>query len=135
MVRAVCLALVIIVGGMAPGAADELLPKKWSSSHFASNPLVGRIFSGTGKEVEASKLLAALRKADYTLVGEIHSNPDHHVVVIRVTSIVVINIHGGIGRRTHPYGRAFGFAFAVIFSAAVTPPNYDLARQQLRGDH
>ncbi|HEX2017941.1 MAG TPA: ChaN family lipoprotein [Aurantimonas sp.] len=56
---------------------DSRAPR-WTSRHFADNPLVGGVFRGDGLPSSATALLQEAGSARYVLLGEIHDNPDHH---------------------------------------------------------
>jgi uncharacterized iron-regulated protein len=71
-----------------PAAAFEM-PATWLSAHFQNNPLVGTVWSGDGRHLTADDLTAALDGADYVLAGEIHSNPDHHVIQAQIIEAMV----------------------------------------------
>ncbi|MDX1716322.1 MAG: ChaN family lipoprotein [Anderseniella sp.] len=68
----------------AAGLAGWPLPavaREWTSAHFAGNPLVGQVFDQNGKSdvsLEALKDKAAASR--YVMLGEIHPNPDHHLL-------------------------------------------------------
>ena len=67
----------------------QLVPKAWKSEHFINHPLVGQIMSGAGVVVGEDNLAAALINARYVLVGETHTNPDHHHIQARVITALV----------------------------------------------
>jgi uncharacterized iron-regulated protein len=71
-----------------PATAFEM-PSAWLSGHFRDNPLVGSLWGGDGRRVDAATLTAALDGADYVLLGEIHSNPDHHAIQARIVEAMV----------------------------------------------
>lgn len=66
--------------------------RQWSSPHFAGNPLVGQIFDQSGKSglsLEALKDKAAA--SHFVMLGEIHPNPDHHVLQAEFLGHMVAN--------------------------------------------
>ena len=53
----------------------------WQSTHNVDHPLVGRIWSlRENREVNAEELVDSLAHANSVLLGEIHDNPDHHLL-------------------------------------------------------
>ena len=61
----------------APGAVLE--PAAWTSQHLVDHPLVGTLWNGeTRKAAVWSQLQQRLRRARFVMIGEIHTNPDHH---------------------------------------------------------
>lgn len=52
----------------------------WQSEFFADNPLVGAVFGADGTPSSQDALLGAAHGARYVLLGEIHDNPDHHLI-------------------------------------------------------
>ena len=52
----------------------------WQSPHYRDHPLAGTIWRGDGSPADRAALSAAVIAADYVLLGEIHTNPDHHVI-------------------------------------------------------
>ena len=71
------------------GFAQNILPEKWQSQHFANNPLVGQIFKGDGEKTTAASLALAARLYRYVLLGEQHDNPDHHRIQANLIAAVV----------------------------------------------
>lgn len=65
MLRIAALALAGLIS-IASVAADE------------PNPLVGTVWSGTGAPAAHSDIEASMRAADFVLIGEIHTNAEHH---------------------------------------------------------
>lgn len=68
----------IWLAGAIPSFADA--PSKWLSPHFKDHPLVGTIWSGNGRRTEWAELEDAAAASRFVLAGEIHSNPDHHIL-------------------------------------------------------
>ena len=53
---------------------------QWQSLYYRDHALVGKIFSTeTQQFVSESQLLSALRENEIILLGETHTNPDHHI--------------------------------------------------------
>ncbi|HSG94176.1 MAG TPA: ChaN family lipoprotein, partial [Afifellaceae bacterium] len=52
----------------------------WQSPHFRDHPLAGTIWRGDGSRSDGTALSGAVLAADYVLLGEIHTNPDHHLI-------------------------------------------------------
>jgi uncharacterized iron-regulated protein len=50
----------------------------WQSAHYRDHPLAGTVWRGEGSPADRAALSAAVLAADYVLLGEIHTNPDHH---------------------------------------------------------
>lgn len=70
--------LLFVLVGLSAQAAE---PPAFRSQHLADHPLVGRIWSvADGHLVEPEQLVDAAVAADFVLLGEIHTNPDHHTL-------------------------------------------------------
>ncbi len=53
---------------------------EWQSLYYRDHPLVGKIFSTQDKTwISVQELNANLRDEQYLLLGETHTNPDHHI--------------------------------------------------------
>src|SRR5512133_990219 len=64
--------------------------RTWVSTDQVSHPLVGRIWEPrTGKFVDEAALDAALASAEWVALGEVHDNPDHHLLQARLLRAVV----------------------------------------------
>ncbi len=50
----------------------------WLSSHYTGHPLAGTVWSGDGKPATRADLEERAVSSEFVLLGEIHSNPDHH---------------------------------------------------------
>ena len=73
-----------------PGFAQLQPLQEWESPLYANNPLVGRIWHGTGEQfVEIQHLVNAIESASYLLLGEKHDNPDHHLLQLMVLNHVI----------------------------------------------
>lgn len=58
---------------------------QWRSTHFADHPLVGKIWSvGAGRFVSRAQLENAVSKARFLLLGETHTNVDHHLLQAQI---------------------------------------------------
>ncbi|HEY9058027.1 MAG TPA: ChaN family lipoprotein [Aurantimonas sp.] len=69
--------------GRQPAMLDkpaEATASAWQSEYFADNPLVGAVFGADGTPSSQDALLGAAHGARYVLLGEIHDNPDHHLI-------------------------------------------------------
>ncbi|MGB7304128.1 MAG: ChaN family lipoprotein [Burkholderiaceae bacterium] len=62
----------------------QLKPRRWLSSHFAGHPLVGTVWRGHGERSSWRDLSDGLRNARFVLLGEVHTNADHHLLQARV---------------------------------------------------
>lgn len=86
-------ALVLLACLMAvtrPVWAEEAIPE-WKSEHFRDNALVGQIYATADKAfVSEAQLMGDAAKADYVLLGETHTNADHHLLQARVIAAMVI---------------------------------------------
>ncbi len=62
----------------------------WQSRHRRDHPLVGRIQDlASGEWIDEAKLLEALAKQRFVVLGEKHDNPDHHRLEARVIDSLV----------------------------------------------
>lgn len=60
----------------------------WVSAHYKDHPLAGTIWSQDFKPVTEAQLDEAVTKAKYILLGEIHVNPDHHLLQAKIIEMV-----------------------------------------------
>jgi uncharacterized iron-regulated protein len=59
--------------------------RDWLVEKHRDHPLVGRIWDARGQRfVEEEALVSAAAAADYVMLGEMHDNPDHHVIQARL---------------------------------------------------
>jgi uncharacterized iron-regulated protein len=66
-------------------AACALGSGGWESGYERDHPLVGKIWDvASGEFVDEARLMEALAKQRFALVGEKHDNPDHHRLQARV---------------------------------------------------
>ena len=56
----------------------------WQSGHDRDHPLVGTVWSGDGRTASFESLAVRAAEADFVLIGEIHTNPDHHLLQARL---------------------------------------------------
>ena len=66
----------------------------WQSPHFQDHPLAGTIWRGDGSPADRAAIYSAVLAADYVLLGEIHTNPDHH----RIQAMLIAEL-AAAGRR------------------------------------
>jgi uncharacterized iron-regulated protein len=52
--------------------------RQWLSPHYQDHPLAGTIWTSDFKRVTAEQLETAVLEANFVLLGEIHTNADHH---------------------------------------------------------
>ena len=59
--------------------------REWMTEKHRDHPLVGRIWDQRGQRfADEEALVAAAAAADFVMLGEMHDNPDHHVVQARL---------------------------------------------------
>ncbi len=64
--------------------------RTWVSTLHRDHPLVGKIWAGRqGRFVDEASLDDAVDGADLVLLGEVHDNPDHHVLQARLVRAIV----------------------------------------------
>ena len=63
---------------LAASPASALEWPDWQSPHYRDHRLTGTIWRGDGSSASRAALSAAVLAADYVLLGETHTNPDHH---------------------------------------------------------
>jgi len=70
---------------LTPGPADPRpFGPEWSAPLRRDHPLVGRILDVRARRwVDQAALDAALARADVAVLGEVHDNPDHHLLQAR----------------------------------------------------
>ncbi|MFK7890488.1 MAG: ChaN family lipoprotein [Granulosicoccus sp.] len=69
---------------------SSLHPDSWISEHIVDHPLVGTVWFGDGTRAGWSALSNAVSEADFTLVGEIHTNPDHHLLQSKIIDTIAV---------------------------------------------
>ena len=63
--------------------------RAWVSAESERHPLVGKIWDvRTGRFVDEATLRAAVDSADYVFLGEVHDNPDHHLLQARLVRAI-----------------------------------------------
>lgn len=59
--------------------SSALAGNDWQSTHFRDHPLTGQIFSNPGQQkLTLDEVKRRAVQARFVLLGEIHTNPDHH---------------------------------------------------------
>jgi uncharacterized iron-regulated protein len=59
--------------------------RQWVSPDLQDHPLVGKIWEPkAGRFVDEATLRSAVTSADFVFLGEIHDNPDHHLLQARL---------------------------------------------------
>ncbi len=120
-VRAPALALAIAAACASPKPNPAVLVREpiasrtWLSTLYRDHPLVGKIWDGkAGRLVDETTLSDALAGADLALLGEVHDNPDVHLLQARLVRKIV-----DAGRRP---------ALALEMLTADLQPQLDAAR-------
>jgi len=118
--------------GERPAPPPEPTGAPWVSPHGRDHPLAGRVFEvARGAEIGEERLLDALARARFVLLGEQHENADHHRLQARV-------LRGLVAR-----GRAPAVAFEMLArdvqpaldeALAARPPRADAVRAAVRWD-
>jgi uncharacterized iron-regulated protein len=81
-------ALVVASALRAPDAAAK---DEWVSQHFRDHPLAGTIWTGDFQPATIQQVEAAVAKADFVLLGETHTNPDHHRLQAQMIGVLARN--------------------------------------------
>lgn len=90
VLQRLCLAALILSSlAAASHAASSLMPDQWQSPHYRDHDLVGRIFDGAGQPSTPERLATRALVARFLLLGEIHNNPDHHLIQAELIKAVV----------------------------------------------
>jgi uncharacterized iron-regulated protein len=77
--------------------------RSWVSTEHRSHPLVGKIWDArAARFVDEATLAAAVASADFVALGEVHDNPDHHLLQARLV------------RATTASGRRPALAFEML---------------------
>lgn len=88
-------ALLALAAACAPRFDPRLVDapiagRTWVSAEERAHPLAGRIWQpSTGRFVEEAELVAAITAADFVALGEVHDNPDHHLLQARLLRAIV----------------------------------------------
>lgn len=69
-----------ILASPSPAPAES----QWVSPHYRDHPLVGTIWTSDFKPATAEQLETAVLEANFVLLGEIHTNADHHRLQARM---------------------------------------------------
>lgn len=73
--------IVLVAASVLSDAAGAL----WRSQLLYDHPLAGRIWDArAARFVDAQDLFERVRQARFVLLGEVHDNPDHHELQLRV---------------------------------------------------
>ena len=75
------LGLVVALAIAANGVAAQ---DKWISKHYTDHPLAGTIWTSDFKRTTMEELEKSASAADFVLLGEIHDNPDHHLLQAKI---------------------------------------------------
>jgi uncharacterized iron-regulated protein len=95
--------------------SQPIAGRTWVSERHRDHPLAGKIWDGrAGAFVDEAALAGALAAADLVLLGEVHDNPDHHVLQARLVRSLVAG-----GRRP---------ALALEMLTSDLQPDVDAAR-------
>lgn len=79
LMRWLLLAFLVTISGRT--ALADGWPKTWVSKGLISHPLVGKIYAPhTGKFITPKEYLRSLAWPRFVLLGEVHDNPDHHIL-------------------------------------------------------
>lgn len=79
--------IILAIGVSLPWSAwaYEHAQEDWQALHPANHPLLGKIWDVTGgRFMPPAALYHRLQRAHFVLLGEVHSNPDHHRLQQRV---------------------------------------------------
>jgi len=79
------------IGCISFGASGTESPtgQKWQSEHYRDHELVGKIWSSREKTfVSREQLSSSVKAARYVLLGETHTNKDHHLLQAQLLEIV-----------------------------------------------
>lgn len=76
-----CLAALLLMMCGPAWATEATWPKTWVSTKLADHPLVGKIYAPRAKKFVTPKAyLQSLTWPRFVLLGEVHDNPDHHIL-------------------------------------------------------
>lgn len=75
-IKRVCMTALL---GMLISTSSALADRDWQSLHFRDHKLVGKIYAGpTRQPLTLDEVKQQAAQARFVLLGEIHTNPDHH---------------------------------------------------------
>lgn len=84
------LLLGFIVAAGSSLASDQKVAITWQAQQLVDHPLVGTIWSATEEDrLTPSQYKEVLTEADAVILGEIHDNPDHHVLQAQALQAIV----------------------------------------------
>ncbi len=89
----------LLVAACAPRFDPRLVEapiagRSWVSTEQRSHPLVGKIWDPrAARFVDEATLAAAVASADFVALGEVHDNPDHHLLQARLVRAVTAAGH------------------------------------------
>jgi uncharacterized iron-regulated protein len=89
---------------------------RWKSPLYRDHPLVGQIWKpAEGRYATAGEVYAAMKKADFVLIGEKHDNTDHHWLQAKLVSEMAA------------YGRRPALVFEMLTESQQAPLDAHLA--------
>ncbi len=74
----------LMMGAAMAFPARTALARSWQSIHFADHPLVGKVLDRDGNEASLDGIKQRTAATPHVMLGEIHPNPDHHVLQAEV---------------------------------------------------
>lgn len=83
----ICLTVSAFLGlavALAIAANGVAAQDKWISKHYTDHPLAGTIWTSDFKRTTMEELEKSASAADFVLLGEIHDNPDHHLLQAKI---------------------------------------------------
>lgn len=83
------LLVIALFAGLAAAPARALDLPDWTVPDLADHPLVGTVWTGSGKPSGLPDLAEAAQGARHVLVGEIHPNADHHSIQAAIIATLV----------------------------------------------
>jgi len=87
--------LLALAAGCAPRFDPRLVDapiagRTWVSTEQRGHPLVGKIWQpASGRFVDEATLVAAVTGSDFVALGEVHDNPDHHLLQARLLRALI----------------------------------------------
>jgi uncharacterized iron-regulated protein len=104
-------------------APDQSQWPRWTSTLHREHPLVGRVWDvRASRWTDERALEAALAEADFVLLGEIHDNPDHHLLQARMVRELVST------------GRRPALAFEMLYTTQQSAVDAALTRRPRSAD-
>ncbi len=120
--RALALSLAFAAAYCSPRFDPRLVDapigqRSWVSTENRDHPLVGKIWEPrAARFVDEATLVAAVASADFVALGEVHDNPDHHLLQARLV------------RATAASGRRPALAFEMLTAEQQAMVDAALAR-------